>query len=45
MGEVVAYDPLGAHVAPTCVLGPWIPSGVTDTKRVICIDRISAVLL
>jgi hypothetical protein len=40
----IAHDPLGAHVAPIWVLGPWIPSGVSDTKRVINIGHASAVL-
>lgn len=44
VAEVVAHDPLGAHVAPTWVLGPYIPSGTSDTKRVINLDHASAVL-
>ena len=40
----IAHDPLGAGVAPLWVLGPYIPSGVTDTKRVINLDRASAIL-
>jgi hypothetical protein len=40
----IAHDPLGAHVAPTFVLGPWIPSGVSDTKRVINLNHVSAIL-
>lgn len=42
--EVIAYDPLGAHVAPTWVLGPYIPSSTTDTKRVINLNHTSAEL-
>lgn len=42
--ESIAHDPLGAHVAPIWVLGPYVPSGVSDTKRVINIDHASAVL-
>jgi hypothetical protein len=44
IGEVVAHDPLGTGVSPTWVLGPYIPSGTSDTKRVINIDHASAVL-
>jgi hypothetical protein len=42
IGENVAHDPLGAGVSPLWVLGPYIPSGVSDTKRVINIDRSPA---
>jgi hypothetical protein len=44
IAESIAHDPLGAHVAPTWVLGPYIPSEVSDTKPVINIQRASAVL-
>lgn len=44
IAEVVAKDPLGAGVAPSWVLGDYIPSGTTDTKRVINLDRDSSVL-
>jgi hypothetical protein len=44
IGESIAHDPLGSGVAPTWVLGPYIPSGTSDTKRVINIDHASAVL-
>jgi hypothetical protein len=44
IGESIAHDPLGAGVAPTWVLGPYIPSGVSDMKRVINIGHASAVL-
>jgi hypothetical protein len=37
--ENIAKDPIGAGVSPIWVLGPWIPSGVSDTKRVINVDR------
>jgi hypothetical protein len=43
--ENIQKDPLGAGVAPTWVLGVYHPSSITDTNRVICIDRNSAVLL
>jgi uncharacterized membrane protein len=39
ISENIAHDPLGAHVGPLWVLGPYIPSGVSDTKRVINVDR------
>jgi hypothetical protein len=42
ISETVAHDPLGAGVSPLWVLGPYIPSGVSDTKRVINIDRTPA---
>jgi hypothetical protein len=42
LSENVAYDPLGAHVGPNWVIGPYIPSGVSDTKRVINVDRTPA---
>ena len=38
----IAHDPIGAHVSPIWVLGPYIPSGVSDTKRVINVDRTPA---
>jgi hypothetical protein len=41
-GEVVAHDPLGAGVSPIWVLGPYIPAGTSDTKRVINVDRSPA---
>lgn len=40
--ENIAKDPLGAGVSPLWVLGPYIPSGVSDTKRVINMDRSQA---
>jgi hypothetical protein len=40
----IAHDPLGAGDAPIWVLGSWIPSGVSDTKRVINLDHTSAIL-
>jgi hypothetical protein len=42
IGEVVAHDPLGAGVSPLWRLGPYIPSGTSDTKRVINLDRTPA---
>jgi len=42
VSEVIAHDPLGAHVAPTWVLGPYIPASTADTKRVINLDRTPA---
>jgi hypothetical protein len=42
MGENIAHDPLGAGVSPLWVLGPYIPSGLSDTKRVINTDRSPA---
>lgn len=44
ISENIVKDPLGAGVAPTWVLGPYIPSSVSDTNRVINLDRGSAVL-
>jgi hypothetical protein len=31
--ENIQKDPLGAGVEPTWVLGVYIPTGITDTKR------------
>jgi hypothetical protein len=42
IAEVVAHDPLGAHVGPNWVIGPYIPAGTSDTKRVINVDRTPA---
>jgi hypothetical protein len=42
IAENVARDPLGAGVSPLWVVGPYIPSGVSDTKRVINTDRTPA---
>src|SRR5262249_26508156 len=44
IAEEIDHDPLGAHVAPTWVLGPYIPAGTSDTKRVINLDHASAIL-
>ncbi|MFA5080307.1 MAG: hypothetical protein WC472_01640 [Candidatus Paceibacterota bacterium] len=33
VGENVQRDPLGAGVEPIWVLGPYSPTGITDTKR------------
>jgi hypothetical protein len=38
----IAKDPLGAGVSPIWVLGPYPPSSVSDTKRVINVDRTPA---
>ncbi len=42
IAEVVAHDPLGSGISPTWVLGSYIPSGTSDTKRVINLDRTPA---
>lgn len=42
IAENIAKDPLGAGVSPLWVLGPYVPSGVSDTKRVINTDRTPA---
>jgi hypothetical protein len=38
----IAHDPLGTGVSPLWRLGPYIPSSVSDTKRVINLDRSPA---
>lgn len=40
--ENIGKDPIGAGVSPLWVLGPYIPSGLSDTKRVINTDRTPA---
>jgi hypothetical protein len=42
--ENIAKDPLGAGLSPTWVLGPYNPSGVADTKRIVCVETQSATL-
>jgi len=45
ISETISKDPIGAGVAPLWVLGPWVPSPLSDPKRVITMDRLSAILL
>lgn len=40
--ENIQKDVLGANVEPTWVLGTYTPSGISDPKRNICLDRRSA---
>lgn len=44
ISESIGKDPIGAGVSPIWVLGPWYPSGLSDTKRVVVVNQISAIL-